>query len=480
MRRRLWAACDHIQLYTGGSPSASESSYQPTMQVARAHDRRYEDHDHSYDHRSQDSFTHVSYERAGGTRRSGNDTPTFCGSCSGAAIGILLLIASTGLLWMNEADAVRAQASISEARLALQSSDYTLIHVSGKLKAEPDVKLLDPDFGVTAHGMLLERSVEVFQWHEKETKRSRKVSDGRGGELKEVKTTYDYHAAWSAREISSSRFHHPQDHRNPSFEEAAGAASRIARVPFGARRWRTDSVSVDALLLGQELRSKAERSTRLEFDPHPVAEKLHAAASEGIVQGGYVYSREKCVVQPTVGCVRITWSYAPLASVSILAKHKQSSRTLVPWPSATPGYKIALLEFGDHEPEDMLTTAASEQSLWTWLKRGGGVLLTFAGWTLLFGPAQYLVSWIPLLSGLAGCVLSLVAFAVALAHSLSVIAIAWLVQRPLLASAVLVCAVASLVMGGQRLQAWQATRQRAGRGQGSSSTPMSSNFRKVD
>ena len=129
----------------------------------------------------------------------------------------------------------------------------------------------------------------------------------------------------------------------------------------------------------------------------------------------------------------------------MIARKDATERSLTEWQSSSgKGYEVALLEFGDHAAEAMLSAASASQSLWTWLKRGGGVLLTWAGWALLFGPAQYLSSWIPLLSGVVGCVLSMIALGIALAHALTVIAVAWVAHRPLIAATLFTIAALSL------------------------------------
>ena len=128
-----------------------------------------------------------------------------------------------------------------------------------------------------------------------------------------------------------------------------------------------------------------------------------------------------------------------------------------------------------------------------------GALLVWVGWALVLGPASYLASYVPLLGGLVGCMhgslgtrggglgpqpgclwphgfgpvsrgpagwthggtgcrpllpvrLGLVAIVLAGAHALTVIALAWLFYRPLLAATLLALAAALLFGGGGALR----------------------------
>ena len=74
--------------------------------------------------------------------------------------------------------------------------------------------------------------------------------------------------------------------------------------------------------------------------------------------------------------------------------------------------------------------------------RPGGIVLTIVGIYLLFSPVIALLSWIPLVGSLLGLVVSAAAFIfaliVGLVISTLVIAIAWVVYRPLIGVSLLV------------------------------------------
>ena len=126
--------------------------------------------------------------------------------------------------------------------------------------------------------------------------------------------------------------------------------------------------------------------------------------------------------------------------------------SLRPWPTSRgPGYEIGRVQRGRHSAEAMLTSAAGEASNLCWLGRAGGVLLSWIGWGLLLGPASYLASWIPLVSGLVGCLLGTFALLTGLSQACLVIAVAWVAHRPAVAASLVVVAVSLFFFGGVAL-----------------------------
>ena len=240
------------------------------------------------------------------------------GSCAAAVFGLCLVVGATALLWWNEGDAVRAQASIAEARDALgPPSSRGLVHVRGYLTTD-GAPLEDSEFGVRAESsMRMQRKVEVFLWREHAETHSKRVPDGRGGHATEKTTTYRYTAEWASSAIDSRRFHHEPDHRNPSWEEATAAAAARARRSFSARSWESPRVSLDGLRLGPSLRSRADRPTPLAPDSASVKAALlsDAGGVNGDVKGAgatlhgtHVYSSRRCAPprEPEVRSVRLS------------------------------------------------------------------------------------------------------------------------------------------------------------------------------
>ena len=86
----------------------------------------------------------------------------------------------------------------------------------------------------------------------------------------------------------------------------------------------------------------------------------------------------------------------------------------------------------------------NEDKFMKWILRLVGALLVIFGYLAILNPLSTLASFVPLLGGLVGGLLSLLAFLVGLVHSLIIIVIAWFRFRPLL-SVVLIAVIVVLV-----------------------------------
>jgi hypothetical protein len=116
-------------------------------------------------------------------------------SIVGVLIGLVMVIASIVVLFWNEGRAIQTARSLAEGAGLVADVDSTrvdpanegkLVHISGDLTAPG--RLSDAEFGVTAKGLRLVRTVEMYQWKE-ETKTETRQKLG-GGE--EDVTTYTY------------------------------------------------------------------------------------------------------------------------------------------------------------------------------------------------------------------------------------------------------------------------------------------------
>src|SRR4051812_2293804 len=159
-------------------------------------------------------------------------------SIKGVLFGLVLILGSgVGLFW-NEGRAVQTQRSLTEGAGVVIDIDSArvdpvnegkLVHVSGDMRAPAPV--VDPDFGVSANGLRLVRSVEMFQWKEDKKTETRKNLGG----SEETVTTYTYTKEWATNRIDSRDFRQQDGHVNPPLRYQASAV--LARdVSLGAFR----------------------------------------------------------------------------------------------------------------------------------------------------------------------------------------------------------------------------------------------------
>jgi hypothetical protein len=360
------------------------------------------------------------------------------GSFVGIIVGIVLMLVAFPLLWWNEGRAVRTAQGLTEGASAVvsvasdsvdASREGALVHVSGL--ATTTETLTDEDFGVSAPGLRLARTVEMFQWREE--KKSEKRKKIGGGE--ETTTTYTYKTVWSDSAIDSSAFKRPDGHRNPD------------RLPWESKTIAAEHVTLGAFTLSPDLVAKVSARVPLPVEEGRAA-RLSVDAGVRAVNGGFYRGKDPDV--PAVGDVRIRYAIVKPQTVSVVAVQRGSSFDAY---RTKTGTTILMLEEGPVAADAMFKEAQSSNRLMAWLLRGVGFLLMFLGLFLVFRPIAVLGSVLPLFGSLLSGGIGFVSFFVALALSLTTIALAWLFYRPLLAISLLVLAVVSVVLVVRRHRA---------------------------
>jgi hypothetical protein len=350
---------------------------------------------------------------------------------SGIIVGLILLIIGIALLFWNEGRAVKTYNTLKEGQgLVINVSadevdaanDGKLVHLTADATTEEI--LVDEDFGISANAIRLQRDVEMYQWKETEESETRKKLGG--GE--ETVTTYTYSKQWSSGLNDSSNFQQPEGHENPS------------EFPYDSMTWDAENVPVGAFYLSPDLISQLS-----DFADLPVREIPEGAAwpEDATLSKGGIYLGAN-PAQPQIGDVRIKFSVIEPGPVSIVAA--QNGNTFADYQTKAGG-TIAMIVPGNVPAQQMFEDAIATNTLVTWLIRLGGFILIWIGFGLLFAPLSVLADVVPFFGNLVGAATGLIAFLLALAVALIVIALAWVFFRPLLAITLLVLAVVAAVFG---------------------------------
>ena len=350
---------------------------------------------------------------------------------TGIVVGLILIVIGIGLLFWNEGRAVKTFKTLKEGQglvveVAAESvdpaNDGKLVHLSAE--AVTDETLVDQDFGVSANAIRLRRDVEMYQW--KETEKSETQKKLGGGE--ETVTTYTYDKEWSSFLNDSSNFHQPSGHENPS------------EFPYDSVTLDAEQVGVGAFYLTPDLIAQLS-----DFEDLPVRDMPEGAEwpEDAQTSKGGIYLGAN-PAQPQVGDVRIQFSVVEPGQVSLVAA--QNGDTFAEYQTKAGG-TIAMIVSGNVPAQQMFADAIATNTLITWLVRLGGFILIWIGFSLLFAPLSVLADIVPLFGSLVGAATGLIAFLLALAVALTVIALAWLVFRPLLGIVLLIVAIVAAVFG---------------------------------
>lgn len=359
-------------------------------------------------------------------------------SIKGILFGLVLLVVSVAVLFLNEGRARKTYLSLAEGAKSVvsvsaedpsPSNEGKLIHFSGK--ADADGRLEDAAFKVSAAALKLRRKVEFYQWEEeKKTQKKKKLG---GGE--ETVTTYDYKMKWGDKALDSSEFQHPQGHENP-------------RPALGAETWTASPITVGGFTLSPGLVgqigdfSSVGGDAAVELPAEIAGKKVHR---EG---GGFYLGANPA--SPALGDMRVRHEAALPGEVSVIAA--QVGNGLAPF-TAKAGGTIEILEGGRQTADSMFATAQKNNTVFTWVLRGLGAVLMFIGFASLFRPLSVIADVLPIAGDIVGVGTGLVAFLLTLVISFAVIAVAWIFYRPMLGIPLVAVAVGGLVFLVMKLMA---------------------------
>jgi hypothetical protein len=255
----------------------------------------------------------------------------------------------------------------------------------------------------------------------------------------ETRTTYTYDKDWSNSRIDSKQFAQETGHANP-----------------GSMRFQDWNKAAERVVVGAYSLSSGLVSQMSAYEPLKVAEQLKLPEMDGelaVVLGETLYLPNDTSGQkpdpnsPAVGDLRISWQVVRPAVVSVIAG--QAKATLGPWQSSQAegmGTRIERLRTGTYTAQDMVGQLEAENTLLTWLLRAGGFLIMAFGISIILKPIAVFASFIPIFGAVSRGGIAVFAMLVAMALSLTTIALAWLAYRPWLAGGLLAGAILSIVL----------------------------------
>ncbi len=349
------------------------------------------------------------------------------GAIGGIIFGLVLVLVAAVLIFWNEGRAVQTARSLAEGAGQVRSvaaerpdsaMEGRLVHVSAPVRAGGVPA--DAELGVTAPAgtLRLQRRVEMFQWKEERQTETRTQLGG----ATETVTTYRYTRGWAEGRVDSSRFREPDGHGNPE-------------PRYAARSWTAPDVRLGGFRLNAD-----------QIGQVPVTEDLAPPQSfRSLSSAMFIGANPEA---PRVGDLRITWRMARPEALSVVAAQRGDGFAAFPTRAGDP---LFLLVAGQVPAAAMFEQAEAANTVMTWLLRGGLFLLMLLGFSMILRPLKVLADVLPPVGAVVGFGTGLVALLLTLVLAPSLIALAWLFYRPLVAVAVLVVGVgAALAIGRLR------------------------------
>lgn len=345
---------------------------------------------------------------------------------AGLVIGPILVIGMIWLLSWNEGRSVQTYRALVEGAGIVVSiengtvdpaNEGKLVHVSGPVK--PNGTPEDPMLGVSAEGAAgLNRQVEMYQWVEDSKSETEKTLGG--GE--ETVTTYSYKKEWRPRPVDSSDFKQSGQHQNPD-------------MPIEGDRFTVATATLGAFTVDGRTVANLGTETPVKLSPDVIAKVAAAIGADRPVNanGTTIYVSQNRQ-NPAIGDLRISFSREDISEASFVGAQKGANVTGY---KASNGRALFLSAAGNVDAPQMFDAAQSENTLITWLVRGGGLLGMFIGFAMMLSILGIIADVIPFVGSIVGFGTSVIAVSLTLILGPLVIAIAWIAYRPVLAIAII-------------------------------------------
>lgn len=407
-------------------------------------------------------------------------------SCSGVAVGFLLFVAGTILIWWNEGRYVKTADMLEEAERVCvdvdnvtkydSSLDGQLIHATAPVITSDT--LSDSRFSeIRANALSIRRKVSYYQWVEE----SQTTTEEKIGGKKVETTTYTYHKEWTSSPVNSGNFHDPeyQNANSVKISNIDDDDIYATSATFGAYNFSETmikmvggqkplDISVSDNILAEYSNqivpgSGSTSDNLVETAPKEVLDSVRAANDSTIsvqkvvrdvrhpyanVTGtGTIYFGESPNA-PKIGDVMVEYTFVPSnQTVSILAK--VNGQNLSSW-KAKNNKQLLVVSNGTLTSEEMFQSERDANDLIKWLCRLGGLLLVIIGLKSMFSIVGAIFNFLPFLAGIVNFGVGAVCTIVGIVWSLLVFGIAWLFYRPIVGIIVIVIAVAIIVFFARR------------------------------
>ena len=359
----------------------------------------------------------------------------------GTLMGIVMVPASIGLLSWNEYRTIHRTHGLNEGAELVQSVEnpgYAPPELTGKLihlndKADTKEILRDEEFGVEETAIRLSKSVEMFQWVERK-KRKKK------GNRKT--TTYKYKLEWESGRQDHSSFHEPNGHENPA-------------AKFHYASYEAKLVNLGVYRLNDSLKGSINSRDHVEWSEEILASLPAEIRERSTVEGHYLYwskNGNPSTSNPQLGDQRIAFNVVRPTRVSLVAGVAEGNAVRLEPFKTSNGEELQKLYVGDFSAAEVFEKMQGENSMWAWILRGGGFLVSFVGFTMIFGVLSAFTESIPLVGSMTRGIIGFVAFLMAVVLTTLTIAFAWVAVRPLIAIPLIVVGVGAAVM------AWRSSR----------------------
>lgn len=295
-------------------------------------------------------------------------------------LGIGLFFGSFYLLWWNEGHSVDRIRTLQKGRdsvVAVSSNTVeannngALIYLSGQANTHDILK--DTFFGVEENALKLKRFVEMYQW-----KQDFHTEEGTN------ELIYTYRETWSEKLIDSSRFKQPQGHQNPSSKPYESKTFVAPKITVGV--YELTKPFVEKLRAFKHYKLSEENFRAMDASLRQLFEFHGNKYYDGYYDGD--------PYNPHIGDIHISYDIIKPMEVSVIGK--QNNNIIETY--YTKNGSIKLLKGRRVRAKTMFSDAEWKNTLWTCLRRLGGLLMMIIGLTIIIQPIKLLAPIFPFIA----------------------------------------------------------------------------------
>ena len=331
-------------------------------------------------------------------------------SVNGVIIGVILFIASFGLLYYNEGrvdlstiakGAIGINANSVDANSSLNGK---LIYATDNFNTDEIIG--DNLFLKPGNFLAVDRKVEMYSWSEKT--RSHSTNNANGSETTEK--DYTYVQNWNENPDSSDNFKLQEGHINPP-KSLESFINKAQKATVGAYQ-----VEMNNVILPNFSTIQIDKENTILNKDVVLANDTYLFVSK---------DKKSNIDEPQIGDLRISYSVlVPGNSATIFGKLDGDKISAYFDKNNTELYRIF---YSSHD--EALATMHTEYTILLWVLRIVGFLMMYFGLTLFFGPISALLDILPVFGVLSRLVVGLIALIVSIVLTLVTIFVSMVIHN---------------------------------------------------
>lgn len=343
-----------------------------------------------------------------------NSLTRLSGSLKGILMGVILFVASIGILYWNEGrvdiSGIANDATRISATEQSTETDGQLVSLSGTIETQGaigDLYLKEGDY------IAIRRNVEMYAWDE--TSESIENNDSyidnqNPDQRRREDRVYSYERVWTSNPDDSTTFEFPTQHQNPP-KALPDETIKAPTATVGIYALNLDKAQLPAfqdITLTEEIALLDEGNLSENEEGMSFFETFKDIAPT-LESNKYIFKGFGTLETPEIGDIRVSYSVVPSKKqVTVFGQQNGTEISTFIGPKNSQLYRIFI---GTHE--ESLSQMTSEHTQSTWGLRVLGFVLMWISLGMLLGPISTILDFIPLVGDLSKSVIGIATFIVA-------------------------------------------------------------------